>query len=238
MTLPSIISTAFYSQHTYHPLIKYCSDSLPIHSYSQINRELFHDKRYIIDLCLYNTPKTKHIQIYIWEISNNNKTKLRYEQHSLPLVPLQLHCPFLLDPYPNLTVSLSLTSLSLIYILLASLLSSYSHRLTTLLATYSNTSFTPSPVFADVQNNLGPTSGGAGKTPASLGPGEENVSEGAAVSFEGVVAVLVSMIGCASRLSRAKRLGVMVAALPVLVVELSVSLRLRTLFWAVGGRER
>ena len=38
-------------------------------------------------------------------------------------------------------------------------LASHSHRTTTLLATYSNTSFTPSPVLAEVKNNFGRNSG-------------------------------------------------------------------------------
>jgi hypothetical protein len=62
---------------------------------------------------------------------------------------------------------------------------------------YSNTSRTPSPVFADVKKSLGPRSGGGGKRGIVSEAGEGRVNVG------GVVA---------AAWSRVKRLGVMVGA--------------------------
>ena len=73
----------------------------------------------------------------------------------------------------------------------ASTASSYSHLPTTLRATYSNTSTTPSPVLADVKNSCVPCSGGAG----------------VGCTGDGVVHVVVAPAG-----SRTKRLGVIVCA--------------------------
>jgi len=58
---------------------------------------------------------------------------------------------------PSLTVSLALPFGP--YVALASMPSSYAHRFTTRRVIYSNTSNTPSPVFAEVKNNLGRLSG-------------------------------------------------------------------------------
>ena len=81
--------------------------------------------------------------------------------------------------------------------------SSYSHRITTRLATYSKTSATPSPVLADVKNSLGPR-----------GSGVEESSSGVVISV--------------AAFSRANRLGVMVTVLPELLLAVVVE-RLRTL---------
>ena len=78
----------------------------------------------------------------------------------------------------------------------ASSASSYSWRTTTRRAIYSNTSFTPSPVLADVKNSFGYRSGGGGGAYV-LDGGEPD---------SGVVAVVVA--AC----PRMNRLGVMVGA--------------------------
>lgn len=81
---------------------------------------------------------------------------------------------------------------------LASTRSSYSQRRTTRAAIYSNTSETPSPVFADVKNSFGPRAGGGGK---------------AKYGVSSTVGVLTSIV-----VSRANKLGVIVTALPLLVL--------------------
>ena len=80
----------------------------------------------------------------------------------------------------------------------ASIASSYSWRITTRRATYSNTSFTPSPVLAEVKNSLGYRSGGGGGA-YPLDGGDPD---------SGVVAVVVAASAC----PRKNRLGVMVGA--------------------------
>lgn len=107
---------------------------------------------------------------------------------------------------------------------LASIRSSYSHRRTTRCAIYSKTSETPEPVFAEVKKSFGPRAGGGGK----INPGEEGKGP-----FSGVVEVELDAVAC----SLAKRLGVIVTALPELVlpVERVVIRRARTL--ELGLRE-
>ena len=94
--------------------------------------------------------------------------------------------------------------------------SSYAHFCTTRRAIYSNTSATPSPVFADVKNRRGPRSGGSGGASVAA---DRSIDSGR--SDVGVAA--------ASSRSRATRLGVIVGALPELVlpVESIVSVRWR-----------
>lgn len=94
---------------------------------------------------------------------------------------------------------------------------------------YSNTSATPSPVFADVKNSFGPLSGGNGATKAGAGANSKG--------GDGLVAVPLAL---ALAFSRANRLGVMVTALPELAlpVESIVAVRRLTLAGGLSGGAR
>jgi len=120
-------------------------------------------------------------------------------QHSAHLPPPFLRLP---PSNPNLIVSAALASRTCS--LRASARSSYSPLFTTLCAIYSNTADTPAPVFADVKKSFGPRSGGVGAAVKANG------------SSSGVVEAVLRALVC----SLANKLGVMVTALPELVLAL------------------